>query len=116
SPDEIHFDAADSLKVTGSLYTSMKLFVNSIPDFQILTMNEQRSLFQRNLHGVSAFCGNILLRDTALLDNPKCFDAYVTVYGLEMMKQLKYFINQLDSDSTSVKLMLLVITFCSNNY
>lgn len=114
SPDEIHFDAGDVLKIIDCVFKSVRLFVSSTPDFQVLSLNEQQSLFERNLLGVSSFCSSIFFRDTHFLENSTCCNSFITVYGLEIVEQVKYFIEQLDLDSTLFKLMLLVIAFSSN--
>jgi hypothetical protein len=116
SAGECHFSAADALDIFSSVYTSMRLFLSSTPDFQVLSINEQQSLLERNLNGITSVCASIFFRDTHFLDNFKCCDSYIALYGLAMVKQTKYLINQLDPDSTLLKLMLIIIAFSSNSY
>jgi hypothetical protein len=65
---------------------SMRLFISSTPDFQVLSVNEQQSLFERNLHGIPSLCSNIFFRDIHFLDNPECYSSFITIYGLEIIK------------------------------
>jgi len=111
---QISFDTADVLETIGSFYTSMQLFVGSTPDFQVLSLNEQRSLFKRNLHGISSFCSHISFRDTNFFENSNCYDGFRRFYSSEVMKLVKNLLNQLDLDSMLLKLMILVISFSSN--
>ncbi len=92
----------------------MRLFISSTPDFQVLSINEQQSLYERNLLGISSLSSNILFRDTDFLENSICYNSFIQFYGWETIKQIKYFIKQLDYDSTLHKLMLLIIVFSSN--
>jgi hypothetical protein len=43
-----------------------------------------------------------------------CYGSFITVYGLETIKQIKHLIEQLDLNTTLFKLMLLVLAFSSN--
>ncbi|CAF3498196.1 unnamed protein product [Rotaria sp. Silwood1] len=96
------------------MYTSMKSFISSSPDFRILTINEQCSLFERNLHGIVALYSAHYFRTTGIIDTPKCLQAFSIVYGSEMMRQAKHINQQLDPDSTVIILMLIVLAFSSN--
>ncbi len=71
------------------MYTSIEWFISSSLNFRVLTVNEQYSLFELNLHGVIAFCSALFFRTTTIIDNPKCMETFVIVYGSEMMLQLK---------------------------
>lgn len=115
SPAEDHFNVSDVLDIIRFACESMPSFISSTPDFQVLTVNEQISLFIRNLHGVTSLYFTIFLRNADLLDSPQYYDSYITVYGSTIIQQLKHFLKRLDQDATLFKLMLLVITFSSNN-
>ncbi|CAF3341862.1 unnamed protein product [Rotaria socialis] len=39
--------------------------------FNVLAAAEQRSLFQRNLHGLFNICGSFMLRDAGMFDNSR---------------------------------------------
>jgi hypothetical protein len=78
----------------------MRLFVSCILDFQVLSINGQQSLFERNLHDISSFSSNIFFHDTHFFDNAEYCGSFITIYGLKTIKQIKHLINQLDPDST----------------
>jgi hypothetical protein len=92
----------------------MRSFVNSIPDFQILTVAEQCSLFDRNLNGIVSLYSAIVFRDAGLINNAHCIQSFASIYGLEMMVQATRITKQLDLDLTMIELMLLVVAFSSN--
>jgi hypothetical protein len=111
---EVRFDARNALAIIGCIYTSMQSFVQSTPDFQILTVNEQWSLFERNLHGISGLCSSLVFRDTNFFENSECYQSYAVVYGSHVMKQSHRLIKQLDRNSTLLKLILITIAFSPN--
>ena len=116
-PNEVRYDvngAICAFEAVGYMLTSMESLISSIPDFQILTLNEQRSLLQRNLQGVSGFYSQLVFRETDLLKNPKCFQSYTIAYGSKTIKQLNHLVKRIDPDLTLFKLMLVMITFSSN--
>lgn len=96
------------------MFTSMQSFIESSPDFRILTVKEQYSLFERNLHGVIALYSALFFRTTGIIDNSKCVEAFATVYGLKMAVQAQRIDKKVDIDLTIIKLMLLILAFSSN--
>ena len=116
SPDQIHLNPVDVLAMIGSTYRAVQSFVSSTPDFQILTTDEQRSLFDRNLNGVSSFGTNLFFRDSNLFDNAQFCTSLITLNGREAVHEIQHCIDHLDTDSTLLKLILLVIIFSSNSF
>jgi hypothetical protein len=114
SPSELCFEVNDALETIGTIYSSIQSFVSSTPDFQVLTINEQQSLFERNLHGIGSFYSNLIYRETGLLDNSKCYQSYIEAYGWETMNDSNRLVNRSYIDSTLFKLMLIIIAFSSN--
>jgi hypothetical protein len=114
SPCEVRYDTVDVLETVGSVYTSMRSFFGCTPDFQVLSVNEQQSLFERNLHGISSFCANIYHRDTKFFENAKCYGSFASTYGSEIIEKGERRIKRLDLDSTLLKFILLIIAFSSN--
>ena len=112
--DKINFDNHNVLEVANRSFASMRSFVSSTPDFQVLSINEQQSLFDRNLLGISSVSSNVSFRHVNFLDNSICSNSFTQLYGHETIKQIKCFIKQLDLDSTLFKLMLLIMAFSSN--
>jgi len=92
----------------------MRSFVSCTPDFQVLSVNEQQSLFERNLHGISSFCANIYYRDTKFFENAKCYGSFASTYGSQIIEKGKRRFKHLDLDSTLLKFILLIIAFSSN--
>jgi len=108
------------VKVTNALntiilgYISMNSFVNSIPDFRILTVKEQCSFVERNLNGVAGLYIALIFREAGAISNCDCMKSFILIYGLEVMRQVVHISKQLDTDSTIVKLMLMALAFSSN--
>jgi hypothetical protein len=111
---QIQFDVANVLEIVTLIYTSMQSFISSSPDFRILTVSEQSSLFRRNLHGIAALHFVSVFHEADIVNNHTCMEIFATIYGLEMMIQVKRISKQLDLDSTIVKLILIVLAFSSN--
>ena len=114
-PDtEMHQNLEDAQRIFPSLFASMQSFVRSSPNFRILTVNEQCSLFERNLHSVTSLYGLLALRESGFIDSLRCTEVWSKIYGFDLIEQTKRISKQLDVDSTIVKIMLLVIAFSSN--
>ncbi|CAF1040472.1 unnamed protein product [Rotaria sordida] len=116
APFSLHvsYSVSNVVEVILRMYTSMGSFISSSPDFRILTINEQCSLFERNLHGIIALCSALYFRTTRIIDTPKCLEKFTLVYGSEIILQAKCINDQLDSDLTVIKLMLIILAFSSN--
>jgi hypothetical protein len=108
------FNVSDVFESTIHMYTFMQSFISSLPDFRILTIYEQQSLFDRNLHGIIALCSVHFFHATGIITNPKCMETFSSVYGLDMMLQAKCIVKKLDSDLTIIELMLIILAFSSN--
>jgi hypothetical protein len=96
------------------ILASIQSFIRSIPDFQILTIAEQRSLLERNLQGVAGFNSGLVSRNSGVIDISQFVANRMTIYGSETMTRAKYLDNRLDPDSTLATLMLVILTFSSN--
>ncbi len=92
----------------------MRSFITSTPDFQILTTDEQCSLFQRNLNGIVNLYSLVVFRDTNVINNSDCIKSFALICGLEMAVEAIRISKQLDLDLTVIKLMLLILAFSSN--
>ncbi len=115
-PNEIHLNLINPLEIVSQMFTSIQSFISSSPDFRILTINEQTSLFERNLHGIIGFYSILFFRNTNILHNIKCMEAFTTIYGSEMMLLAKNVNDRLDPDSTLIKLILIIFAFSSNGF
>jgi hypothetical protein len=108
------FEVNDALETIGTIYSSIQSFVSSTPDFQVLTVNEQQLLFDRNLHGIGSFYSNLIYRETGLLDNSKCYKSYVDAYGSEIIRDSHQLVHRSHIDATNFKLILIILAFSSN--
>ncbi|CAF1108496.1 unnamed protein product [Rotaria sordida] len=112
----IKIDISDTFNLFASFYTSVKSFVSVTADFRVLTVAEQRSLFQRNLHGLFNLCGTFMLRDAGIFDNIRNESIIAPLYGHEIVRQAKQITMRLDFDSTIVKIIHMVFAFSTNCY
>jgi hypothetical protein len=102
------------MKINEYALSSLISFVRCIPDFQILTTNEQRSLLERNIEGISGINFIFVTRDSDCMDSSAFLTNIASIYGSEVIPRMKYLQAQLDSDSTLIKLILVIIAFSSN--
>jgi hypothetical protein len=103
-----------SFDVIESIVNSVQSLMRSIPDFQVLTSDEQRSLLKRNWHGVSGLNFILVLRDTDLYNNERFITDGVGIYGNEVVARFRRLSMQLDLDSTLVKILLVIMSFSAN--
>lgn len=109
-------DLHQSFDLFASFYTSVRSFVNSTADFRVLITDEQRALYDRNLHGLFNYSGTFMLRDAGMFDNARNESLIVPLYGEEIVRQAKRLIERLDSDSSLIKLMHMIFAFSTNCY
>ncbi len=115
-PVETQLNEIKPLEIVSQIFTSIQLFISSLPDFRILTINEQISLFQRNLYSTIGFYCTLFFRNTGIFHNDKFMEAFTTIYGSEMMLLAKNVDERLDPDSTLIKLILIIFAFSSNGF
>ncbi|CAF1015701.1 unnamed protein product [Adineta ricciae] len=106
--------AIDSVALISTFYTAVESFLHATADFQILTIAEQRSLFQRNLHGVFLFCATSMLRNAGILGNSRNQRIVVPVYGQAVVDRLSKISTTLNSNIPIVKLIHIVFGFSTN--
>ena len=112
-PYEMQINIINPLEIIGQMCTSMQLFISSSPDFRILTLSEQTSLFERNLHGVVGFYSTLFFRHTGILNNPEYLKAFIDIYGSDIILSAKQATEHLDSDTTLIKIILMIFAFSS---
>lgn len=110
----LRFDLTQSLNFLKSFYQSLRSFISSTPDFKVLTSTEQSSLFQRNMLGLLALGGMHFMRDCQIFEQSEFEMAIIPLFGQEQFQRAKKISQQLDSDPTLVKLLLIALAFSSN--
>jgi hypothetical protein len=108
------FEVCDVLETVFLMYTSTKAFLSSSPDYRILTVSEQSSLLDRNLHGILSLVSIIFMRCAAIFDTPNCIDMFTDVYGVEKVHHARRLNSELDGDLTVLKVLLFILAFSSN--
>ncbi|CAF0719274.1 unnamed protein product [Adineta steineri] len=111
---EAHSNVINPIEIIHQMCISMQSFISSSPDFRILTLSEQTSLFERNLHCVIAFYSTLFFRHTGILRIPEYLNAFITIYGSDIMLSLRQAIDELDPDPTLIKIILIILAFSSN--
>jgi hypothetical protein len=110
----MHSNVINPLEIVSQMYISMESVIRSLPDFRILTYNEQTSLFERNSHGVNGLYAVFFFRNSGILRNAHCMEAFTNIYGPEMMLLAENVNQRLDPDATLIKLILIIYSFSSN--
>jgi hypothetical protein len=97
-----------------SFYVSLKSFMTCSSQHQTLTSFERICLYERNIHTTSSLTGQLILRESKLVNDSTCMFAFTSFYNTNMLRQGEKIMKRLDCDSTLVKIFLLVISFSSN--
>lgn len=113
-PIELQLNIINPIEIISQMFTFIQSFISSSPDFRILTTNEQSSLIERNFYGIFGLYSILFFRDTNILGNVKCMEAFTNIYGEESMLLLKTLDTRLDPDATLIKLILIIFAFSSN--
>ncbi|UJR20517.1 hypothetical protein I4U23_023645 [Adineta vaga] len=111
---DMHINTKNILKSIILSYISTGSFINSTPDFRILTINEQCSLIERNLNGISVLYWAVMFRDLNIIDNYLCMKILMSIFGLDVIQQVIRFRKQLDADPIMINMMLIILAFSSN--
>ena len=116
STSDADYDLSQSLSVLSMFCDALQSFVSSIPDFKILTVVEQSSLFQRNMLGLFSLGSIYFMRTSGIFDQHGNEQILVPLYGHEALQQARSICEQFDMDQIPFVIMLVAIAFCSNNY
>lgn len=108
------YDGSVAVDIIQRSVSSMRSFMYSIPDFQILTTSEQCSLLERNWHSVAGLNFIYVLRDSALGDSAQFTSDGLITYGKDVIDRAMKIKEKLELDSTLIKLMLVILAFSSN--
>ena len=114
SASNLQFDSSQPLHLLSLFSQALLSFISSTPDFNVLTSAEQISLFQRNMLGVLTLGGIYLMRECGIFDQPENGQAMLPLYGDEIFRRVKLVGEQLDKDSTVIRLLLIAVAFSSN--
>lgn len=112
----ITVEVSEAFDIFASFYTSVQSFVTSSADFRILTLPEQQSLFQRNLHGLFNFCGTFMLRDAGIFESTRNENLIMPLYGYDTVRKARQITKRLCADSTLAKIMPIIFAFSTNCY
>ncbi|CAM4747344.1 unnamed protein product [Rotaria magnacalcarata] len=112
----LQHDFTQTRHLMSSFYNGLRSFISSTPDFKILTLREQHSLFQRNMVGVLCVGGIYLMHESGIFDKPEHESVILPFYGSEFIQQVKLIWQQLHCDPILIKLMLVALAFSSNYF
>ena len=111
---DLPFNASSATQCINHIFTSIQYFINSIPDFRIMVIGEQSSLFRRNFNGVVSLYSALVFRQIRIIHRPDLIRSFTSIYGSEMMMELVRISTQLNVDLITIKLMLLILAFSAN--
>ncbi|UJR29198.1 hypothetical protein I4U23_010412 [Adineta vaga] len=114
--DEVHKIPINPVDMINQMCKSMILFISSLPDFRILTSSEQICLLKRNFHGVIGFYSTYVFRQTGIFNRSDYSNAFLQIYGTDIISSIKNVIEQLDSNETVIKIVLIIIAFSSHSH
>jgi hypothetical protein len=109
-------DVLQTVRLLASFFKSVESFISSTADFRVLTVAEQCSLFQRNLHSVFSFYGTFVLRDGEIFGDSRNESLLMPLYGDDIIRQIKRINIKMDLDSTLIKIMHIIFDFSANCY
>ncbi|CAF3359856.1 unnamed protein product [Rotaria socialis] len=112
----LQYNLTQARHLMSSFYNGLQSFISSTPDFKILTLREQHSLFQRNMVGVLCVGGTYLMHESGILDKPEHESVILSLYGSEFIQQVKLIWQQLHCDPILIKLILVALAFSSNYF
>ena len=113
-PPKLRSKPAVTLDIVGYLYSSTQAFIQRTQLFNELSVDDRRTVVQRNCGTIGTYNSVYLVRETNALD----YSAYVVgccnLYGQGNYVEFKKFLSQLEPNGIFFKLMLLIIGFSTN--
>ena len=111
---DLPLDTSSASQCISHIYTSMRCFIHPVPDFRILVINEQCSLFQRNFQNIASLYTAFVFSRTGVNQNSRVMASFALIYGSEMMVEILRTSTKLDLDVIIIKLMFVILMFSSN--
>jgi len=102
--------------ITNLLYINVTPFMDQLPEFKSLSLNDQTALVQRNIRSVGGLGGTLILRETDIYNNPYYCNGSLAAFGSRIINQAIKIINQADINGLLLKLCLPLMVFstCSD--
>lgn len=110
------YNSFHTVHLMASAFNGIKSFISSTPDFKILTLSEQHSLFQRNLIGLlfgSFICSAY---ETSTFRKNETSLLLSNLYTKEEIGKIDNLFKNIDGDLILIKLLILALGFSSNCY
>ena len=114
SQSAVQIDIPQTFNFVASSFQAVQAFVESTPDFRVLSAAEQTSLLQRNLNGLYTFAGIFAFGEAGTYDNIQNAAFMLPMYGSDSFYRAKRIYMRLDRDSNLVKMMQIIFAFSSN--
>lgn len=104
------------LDISENQIASILLLIRSIPDFQILTLQEKMALTKRNLKGLIGISFLLLNRDSCLLNYQNYLNATISIFGKYTMTRTQQLQAHLDTNSNLIKIFTMIVALSSSAY
>lgn len=96
-------------------YINVTPFLDKLPEFKSLLLNDQTTLVERNIKTVGNFSGTLILRETDIYHNLYYYSTAVADYGLRLIDYSMKIIDQADINGLLMKLYLPLILFSTRS-
>ena len=97
-----------------SFYTSLQGFIQCTNEFRSFHVAEQTSLYQRNFHSITSLTGQLILRESGMMENPAFLYAFASLYDVQTLARADAISRRLDHVATLANLFLIIIAFSTN--
>jgi hypothetical protein len=108
--------ADNLLNVISSVFRAIGPFVELLPQFSALQINDKNELIERHLRTVGGFGGMLILREANVYSSPIYRNSFALHYGSELFDEGLNVADRHEIDGTLVKLFVAALFFstCSD--
>ncbi|CAF0775915.1 unnamed protein product [Adineta ricciae] len=108
-------DKSIFIDILVSLYRSMLPFVESLPEYQNLNVNDRYELMDRNLSCVGAYNGIPIFRNAGVTLSSAFTCGFPSVYGSSLAEDSIRIAQRVEHDMTIIKLFIPVLLFSTTH-
>ncbi|CAF0733242.1 unnamed protein product [Adineta steineri] len=113
-PLKLRSKQSSTLDLVGLFYTAIQPFIERSPYFHDLPIVVRQVLIHNNLNGTGAFNSLFGALQANVFDNEAHILNCNEIYGAEYVKESERVMRRLESDTTLIKMLLIILVFSSN--
>jgi hypothetical protein len=97
--------------VTSECFINVGKFMNAIPQYKTMSINDQSALIERNIYTMGGVGGVLILHEVDMCSNPYYHDTAIRMHGSRIVDKIIDITHHDQSNGLLLKLFLSILTF-----